>query len=254
LKEVSYEARTYLNTRIDLARGDRNARFGRWKNTPKTIGTHYQQSTGIGYFSTNYFELNGGNVMAYDEEQARKSRVVVETPSERREVVHSQSVRTPDNNGISAGMVGVLVVVAIALITMLVLFWLSSQPATENLAAQQPPTVIQQPAPAQQPPVIIQQPAPATTQPAPIIVNPPAGGSTAPTESVNMDSTVQAAVDKRLLDDPELSTLGITASVIDGKVMLVGTVKTEALKVQAERVVKQLKGVKSVDNQITVIP
>ena len=112
--------------------------------------------------------------MAYDEEQARKSRVVVETPSERREVVHSQSVRTPDNSGISAGMVGVLVVVAIALITMLVLFWLSSQPATDNanLAAQQPPTVIQQPAPAQQPPVIIQQPAPATTQPAPIIVTP----------------------------------------------------------------------------------
>ena len=115
--------------------------------------------------------------MAYDEEQARRSRVVVETPNERREVVHSQSVRTPDNGGISAGMVGVLVVVAIALITMLVLFWLSSQPTTTdnaNIAAtQQPPTVVQQPAPVQQPPVIIQQPAPAT-QPAPIIVTPPA--------------------------------------------------------------------------------
>ena len=116
--------------------------------------------------------------MAYDEEQARRSRVVVETPTERREVVHSQSVRTPDNNGISAGMVGVLVVVAIALITILVLFWLSSQPtATDNanLAAQQPAptTVVQQPAPVQQPPVIIQQPAPAT-QPAPIVVTPPA--------------------------------------------------------------------------------
>ena len=68
--------------------------------------------------------------MAYDEEEARKSRVVVETPNERREVVHSQSVR--DNSGVSAGMVGVLVVVAIALITMLVLFWMSSQPATDN--------------------------------------------------------------------------------------------------------------------------
>src|SRR5918911_5460231 len=106
--------------------------------------------------------------MAYDEEQARKSRVVVETPNERREVVHSQAVRTPDRSGISAGMVGVLVVVAIALITMLVLFWMSSQPATDNAnmaAQQQPTTVVQQPAPVQQPPVIIQQPAPAT-QPA----------------------------------------------------------------------------------------
>jgi len=193
--------------------------------------------------------------MAYDEEQARRSRVVVETPNERREVVHSQSVR--DNGGISAGMVGVLVVVAIALITMLVLFWISSQPATDtNVAATQPPptTVVQQPAPVQQPPVIIQQPAPAT-QPAPIVVTPPAssGGSTMPAESVNMDSTIQTAVDKKLSDDPEISTLGITATVLNGKVMLLGTVKTEALKSQAERLVKQVKGVKAVDNQISVI-
>ena len=193
--------------------------------------------------------------MAYDEEQARKSRVVVETPNERREVVHSQSVRTPDNSGISAGMVGVLVVVAIALITMLVLFWLSSQPTTDNanLTAQQPPTtVVQQPAPVQQPPVIIQQPAPAT-QPAPIVVTPPAGGSTMPAESVNIDSTIQTAVDKRIADDPEISTLGITATVLNGKVMLVGTVKTEELKTRIERMVKQIKGVKEVDNQITVL-
>lgn len=194
--------------------------------------------------------------MAYDEEQARRSRVVVETPNERREVVSSQSVRTPDNSGISAGMVGVLVVVAIALITMLVLFWLSSQPTTDNanLAAQQPPptTVVQQPAPVQQPPVIIQQPAPAT-QPAPIVVAPPAGGSTAPAETVNMDSTIQAAVEKKMADDPEVSTLGITASVLDGKVMLIGTVKTEELKTRIERMAKQVKGVKSVDNQISVV-
>ena len=192
--------------------------------------------------------------MAYDEEQARRSRVVVETPNERREVVHSQSVRNPDNNGISAGMVGVLVVVAIALITMLVLFWMSSQPTTDNstLTAQQP-TVVEQPAPAQQPPVIIQQPAPAT-QPAPIIVTPPAGATTTmPAESVNIDSTVQAAIDKRLMDDPNFSTLGITASVLNGKVTLLGTVKTETLKGQIERAVKQIKGVKEVDNQISVI-
>jgi cytoskeletal protein RodZ len=196
--------------------------------------------------------------MAYDEEQARKSRVVVETPTERREVVSSQSVRTPDNSGISAGMVGVLVVVAIALITMLVLFWMSSQPTTDNanMAAQQPTTVVQQPAPVQQPPVIIQQPAPAT-QPAPIVVTPPAGGTTMPAETapstVNMDSTIQAAVDKKLADDPEISTLGITATVLNGKAMLIGTVKTEELKTRIERMVKQVKGVKEVDNQISVI-
>ncbi len=185
----------------------------------------------------------------------------METPTERREVVSSQSVRTPDNSGISAGLVGVLVVVAIALITMLVLFWMSSQPATDNanLAAQQPPTtVVQQPAPAQQPPVIIQQPAPApATQPAPIIVTPPAGGTTVPAESAsstaNMDSTVQAAVDKKLADDPEISALAITATVLNGKVMLIGTVKTEEMKTRIERMVRQIKGVKDIDNQISVI-
>ena len=195
--------------------------------------------------------------MSYDEEQARRSRVVVETPSERREVVHSQAVRTPDRSGISAGMVGVLVVVAIALITMLVLFWMSSQPTTDTTsttAAQQPTTVVQQPA--QQPPVIIQQPAPVTTQPAPIVVTPPAGGTTAPTETqraANIDSSIQTTIDKRLMDDPTFSSLGITATVMDGKVTLLGTVKNQELKDQVERMVKQVKGVKSVDNQITVL-
>ena len=68
-----------------------------------------------------------------------------------------------------------------------------------------------------------------------------------------MDSTIQAAVDKKLSDDPEISTLGITATILDGKATLLGTVKTEALKTQVEKMVKQVKGVKSVDNQITVI-
>ena len=194
--------------------------------------------------------------MSYDEEQARRSRVVVETPSERREVVQSQEVRSPDRSGISAGMVGVLVVVAIALITMLVLFWLSSQPTTDETAAlpaQQQPTVIQQPAPAQQPPVIIQQPAP-VTQPAPIVVTPPAGGSTMPSDTQqNMDATIQSQIDKRLTDDPTFSTLGITATVINGKVTLIGTVKSDTLKSQVERMVKQVKGVKQVDNQIAVV-
>ena len=193
--------------------------------------------------------------MSYDEEESRRSRVVVDTPTERREVVSSQSVRTPDRSGMSAGMVGVLVVVAIALITMLVLFWMSSQPSdtTGSMTAAQPTTVIQQPAPAQQPPVIIQQPAPVTTQPAPVIITPPAGGTVPESQPPNIDSTIQTQIDKRLTDDPTFSSLGITATVIDGKVTLLGTVKTQTIKADIERMVKQIKGVKSVDNQITVM-
>jgi hypothetical protein len=194
--------------------------------------------------------------MAYDEEQAKRSRVVVQTPTSRREVVESESVRAPERSGISAAMVGVLVVVAIALITVLVLFWMSNQPtndANANLAAQQQPappqtTIVQQPA-AQQPPVIIQQPAP-VTQPAPVIVN-PAGRGTA--TNPNDDSTIQAAIDKQLADDPAFSTLGITATVVNGKVTLLGSVKNDSLKNQVEKMVRRIKGVKVVDNQISVI-
>lgn len=195
--------------------------------------------------------------MAYEEEQAKRSRVVVETPTARREVVHSQSVRTPES-GISAGMVGVLVVVAIALITILVLFWMNNQQTAENAnmvaqQQQQPPTVVQT-APAQQPPpVIIQQPAPAAPQQAPIIISPPTGGTT-DTSSPNNDASIQAAIDKKFTDDPNLSSLGITATVMNAKVTLIGTVKTEAMKSQIEKMVRNIKGVKELDNQITVIP
>jgi hypothetical protein len=137
---------------------------------------------------------------------------------------------------------------------------MNSQQASDqnaNLAAaqQQPPTVVQQ-APVQQPPVIIQQPAPAT-QTAPIIIAPPAGGSTQPTAPAaapaNDDSTIHMNIDKQLTDDPTFSTLGITASVMNGKVTLLGTVKSDALKNQVEKMVRRIKGVKDIDNQISVI-
>jgi len=154
-------------------------------------------------------------------------------------------------------MVGVLVVVAIALITMLVLFWMSNQKtvdpnANTQVAAQQPATtVVQQPA--QQPPVIIQQ-QPAPAAPAPVIISPgTASGGSATTENPNDDSSIQSKVDKQLADDTALSSLGITATVMNGKVTLLGTVKTEALKSQVEKTVMRIKGVKSVDNQISVV-
>ena len=194
--------------------------------------------------------------MAYDDEQSRKSRVVVDTPTARREVTQTDTVRG-DRGGISGATVGVIVVVAIALITIVVLFLMNGQQNTnDNLAAQQAqqqqPVVAQQPA--QQPPVIIQQPAPATNQP-PIVINQPAPGAapaTAPANSSN-DGAVQMAVDKKIADDQTLSTLGVTTTVLDGKVTLTGTVKSEALKAQFDRLVRGVKGVKQVDNQIVVM-
>ena len=196
--------------------------------------------------------------MAYDDEQAKRSRVVVETPTSRREVTHTEAVRN-DSGGISGATVGVIVVVAIALITVVVLFLMNSQSTdttNANLAAQQPaaqqPVIVQQPAQQQQPPVIIQQPAPAGNQPPVIINQPAASGGSAPVNTSN-DGAVQTAIDKRIGDDPTLSSLGITATVLDGKVTLTGTVKSEALKSQLDRAIRTIKGVKQVDNQIVVM-
>ena len=194
--------------------------------------------------------------MAYDDEESKRSRVVVDTPTSRREVIQTESVRG-DRGGISGATVGVIVVVAIALITIVVLFLMNGQSnanANANLAAQQPPptTIIQQPAQQQQPPVIIQQPASAAQQP-PVIINQPApSGGSAPVNTSN-DGAVQTAIDKKIADDPTLSGLGITATVLDGKVTLTGTVHSEALKSQLDRTVRTIRGVKQVDNQITVM-
>lgn len=197
--------------------------------------------------------------MAYDDEQARRSRVVVETPTSRREVTHTEALRN-DRGGMSGATVGVIVVVAIALITIVVLFLMNGQntdTANANLAAQQQPAqqpvIVQQPAQQQQPPVIIQQPAAAANQPPAVIINQPAGsGGSAPANTSN-DGEVQTAIDQKISDDPTLSALGITATVLDGKVTLTGTVKSEALKSQLDKTIRAIKGVKQVDNQIVVM-
>jgi hypothetical protein len=212
----------------------------------------------VPYLSAVEFSNSGGSIMAYDDEQSRKSTVVVDTPTSRREVTHTDSIRT-DAGGISGATVGVIVVVAIALITIVVLFFMNREQtnANDNLAAQQAqqqPVVVQQPA-QQQPPVIIQQPAPAANQP-PVVINQPATGTSAPATApanTSNDGNVQMAVDKKIADDPVLSAQGVTATVLDGKVTLTGTVKSEALKSQFDRAIRGIKGVKQVDNQIAVM-
>jgi BON domain len=204
--------------------------------------------------------------MAYDEEQRRRSRVVVETPAARREVVETQVARVPERRGMSTGAVAALVVGAVALVTILFLFLMNRQ-QTDNtnvrvMTAPTPvpqTTIIQQPAPVQQPPVVIQQPpSTTTTTTQPIIVPPPATTTTttASTDTTASsgtdDASVQMNVDKRMSEDTGLAPLGIIATVTNGRVTLTGTVDTLDQKRSAETVVKRVKGVKGVDNRITV--
>lgn len=208
--------------------------------------------------------------MSYDEEQQRRSRVVVETPTARREVVRTETARVPDRQGISTGVVAALVVGAIALTTILFLFMMNRQNDTNanvNVATtaptplppQQQPVIIQQPAPQQQqPPIVVEQP---STQP-PIVVTQPSTTTTTSSTTVDSgastktkgtdDATIQSNIDKKMADDPKLEALGVIATVVNGKVTLTGTVDTPELKRQVESTVKRIEGVRSVDNQITV--
>ncbi len=188
------------------------------------------------------------------EHQAERKRVVVETPAVRREVEHSEAVHYPERTGASGTLLAAVAVAVVALAAIAILFLMNRQQDTNaNLAQQQPQTTIVQ-QPAQQPPnVVVQQPAP-VTQP-PVIVNNPgtaSGGSVS--TSLNQDSAVQSAIDKKISNDPSLSSLGITAMVLDGKVTLMGIVHSESEKARVERAVRAIKGVKSIDNQISLQP
>ncbi len=197
--------------------------------------------------------------MAYEEREAEHRRIVVDTPNGRREEIHSEARHYPERSGgVSGAALAAIVVGVIALAAIIILFVMNQQQNALNAnttAQQQPPqTIVQQPA-QQQPPIIVQQPAPAS-QPPVIINGQPApatsGGTTEGRSSVPDDSTIQTAVDKKLNDDPALAALGITASVINGKATLIGTVHTQSDKARVERAVLSVKGVKSVDNQINV--
>jgi len=189
------------------------------------------------------------------EHQAERRRVVVETPTARREVEQSEAVHYPERTGASGALLAAVAVAVVALAAIAILFLMNrQQDMNANVAQQQPPqtTIVQQPA--QQPPnVVVQQPAP-VTQPPVIVTNPAtaSGGSTS--TSANDDSAVQAAIDKKLSNDSSLSSLGITAMIMDGKTTLMGTVHSEAEKARVERAIRAIKGVKWIDNQISVQP
>lgn len=209
--------------------------------------------------------------MSYDEEQQRRSRVVVETPTARREEYVTQTRRVPpERGGYSTGVVAAVALTAIALTALLVFFFMNrGSDATQTnvnvataatpLPTQPPPLVITQPAATplpQQPPIIVQAP-PQTTQAPPVVINQPAPatsgasgttGASAPPD----DSAIESRVNKALNDDADLSALGITVTVINGRATLNGIVKTVDQKSHAEQLAHAAHGVKSVDNKIIV--
>ena len=83
-------------------------------------------------------------------------------------------------------------------------------------------------------------------QPAPVIIQQPN-----PRDSASDDANMQEVATKRLNDELDMTAVSIAIS--NGRAVLTGSVNSVATKAKAEQIVKAVRGVKSVDNQIVVL-
>jgi hypothetical protein len=202
-------------------------------------------------FSNLICLLTKEKFMDSNEETVQK-QVVVDNAGQRSEVVIERTQRGPRESGVSTATVVLIAILALTAVGV-VFYIVSNRNANElanrnanlAIASQAPPTtIVQQPAPAQQAPVIIQQPAP--VQPAPVIIEQPN-----PRDSASDDANMQEVATKRLNDELDMTAVSIAIS--NGRAVLTGSVNSLVTKAKAEQIVKAVRGVKSVDNQIVVL-
>lgn len=198
--------------------------------------------------------------MAIEEAHQRRSRVVIETPAARREEIVTRTAYAPvERRGVSTGVVAIVAIAAV--MATAIVAWFLTRPTEDEMsvnvrsAAVQPTPmtqVVTVPVPQQQP--VIMPPTTTTTTTQPVIVPVPSTTTTTSSSSATSgseDGSIQSNIEKRFADDPQIARLGITVSVLEGKVTLIGTVDSREMKNRVERMAR-IKGVKSVDNQIIV--
>ena len=178
--------------------------------------------------------------------RSTRKRIVVEAPP-RPQRRPPRSYPTPRNAEI---LVAISVIVAAALATFLALYITSRpfDPANASLAPQQ--TI---PAGPLATPSAKTSPSPSPTpqaRPSAIGLSTPVSGETsnAPVDDASIQSHIEAA----LAADPVLSKLDVSTLVENGKVTVVGSVNAPELKQRIERVIRSVKGVTNVENQLVV--
>jgi cytoskeletal protein RodZ len=189
-------------------------------------------------------------------EKVEQRHVVVDSPGERREIVTERTVSVPRESGISAGTVAIIAIVAVFAVGA-IFYLVSSRNANESANrnanldvasqtnnAQAPTTIVQQPA--AQAPISIQQPAQA--QQAPVIIQQPAQPN--PRDAAGDDANMQEVATKRLTEEPGMASVSI--SISDAQATLTGNVNSAVTKARAERLVRAVRGVKSVDNKLVI--
>ena len=98
-------------------------------------------------------------------------------------------------------------------------------------------------------PVIPREP-PASTKKASVSVEQPILAVPLVIETANSDSALQEEASKRLREDSEFNSVSI--SVNEGGALLTGTVKSAGARLRAQKVIKSMRGVKSIENKISI--
>jgi len=178
--------------------------------------------------------------------RASRSRIVVDTSQQRQRRPQSRRPTSRRNEL----WIAISVIVAAALATFVALFITSRpyDPATASLAPQQtiPSAAVFTPSP---------KPSPSTSptpQTKPTIAPTPAAAGGETSSAPPDDASIQSHIDTTLTADPTLSKLDVSALVENGKVTIVGSVRSVELKQRVEKVIRAIKGVINVDNQLVV--
>ncbi len=175
----------------------------------------------------------------------RGKRIVIATPSGRHRQA-TKKIGRPSDSPRNEALVAASVIGAAALATLLALFITSQpyDPMNPSIAADQsvpPSATYLQPSPKPTPSVQPSSTTAPTAQPL---------GGTAPVSPD--DGAIQAEIERRIAEDASLASIDMNTIVEGGRVTLVGSVKTQDLKTRIERLVRSIKGVTSVDDQLAV--
>jgi hypothetical protein len=180
--------------------------------------------------------------------QPTRNRIVVETQSGR---YRAAGRDYQPNQKTGEGWVALSIIGAAVLATFIALFLTSRpyDPMTSTFDAQQ---------------VIPQGPlaTPSTATPSPSPTPKATASAATPIELTDAvadsvrppnDAAIQAQIEKAISSDPGLAQLDVSTVVENGRVLIAGSVRSAELKQRVERVVKSVKGVLAVDNQLVVI-
>jgi hypothetical protein len=178
--------------------------------------------------------------------RSSRSRIVVEAPKRQQR----KSAKRNSMPIAAEAWAAISVIIAAALATFLALY-ITSRPFNPDTASLAPQQAI--PAGPMVTPSAKLSPSPSptpTTRPSPAASSSPIGGdvSNAPVDDASIQSHIEAA----LAADTMVSKLDVSALVENGKVTIVGSVGSSEIKQRVERIIRSVKGVSNIENQLVV--